>query len=1141
MPLNIRLLGRFEFNDHAQELDVLHSPRLQALLAYLLLNREMPLPRARVAATLWPDTSVQNGRNNLRRLLHRLRRHLPDGCLDLTPQTIQWRPDVTWTLDVAAFETACRHAADLSGWQTAVNLYGGPLLPDLYDDWLLDWRERLRQQWLDALTQLAAQAVEAKTWETAVSAAQTLLQEEPLRETHYRRLMRLHQAQGDRAAALRVYQTCVDVLQTELSVPPAAATRALHSALLQQEPPPAALPRPATSDPPTYRTPLFGRTAEIARLRDLLLKGDLRLLTITGSGGIGKTRLAVHMAQELAQNFRDGVVFVWLASVPRADLLLPTLATACGLALSGQQPPETQLAAALRSRQSLIVLDNFEHLMDGRALLGRLAAATPDCRWLVTARARLNLRAEQVFRLDGLATPAAPHAELSQTWQTIPAVRLFIATARRGRLDFVPDSAEWAAISAICDFVAGHPLAIELAASWTRFLGSDEILRRLKASADLPDAPFADAPARQRSMATTFDYSWQTLSPAEQDALPKLAAFQGSFSAAAAAEIAGVPLGLLVGLVDKSLLQTAVAGRFDMHPLLHQFAAQRLEQATTVAESVHARHAEHYRAAVCAQAAELTAARRRGENPTQRLADIRADIDNVRAAWQWLRQHSEAVAPADVEAFVDSFGLFLAFESWYQEALNLYTTALETFQPPPLVVGKWQRQLATAVLGLGQATRAAHHLRRSLALLSVPFPGNVPIALGSQLLQQTVRRLLPGRILGSHRARRHPFLREAVRAYDTFSRVHFYSGERQAFAYSAVRALNLAEQVGDQAVEARHLANMCMGLAFAGRHRWARSYRQRAHALAAVIDDAPSQAYVYLVTGVYDGMVGAWMASQRALEQAAEIYWRLGDSQQWGECQAILCTNLYAQGRFQAAVPSWELLIERAQEVGNRLQRSWGTTGLSGTLLILNRLEPVPALLESSLETLRTIDSPQNMMSTQGFRAVYLSRQKRWAEALEASDAVLRYQARNRATFTTIVVALSSAAELYLDLLDAETAVQRAAGIERGDLLHRADAITAGLQQFARAVTAGEPRASLYRGRYLWHAGQSRRALRLWQRGLVRAQALNMPYDAGRLCHALWQHLDPDDARRTDYLAQALRTFAELNTTYDLARVQREL
>lgn len=340
-PLRIRLLGGFELR-RGRERVALDSGRVQSLLAFLLLHRELPQPRQRIAFLFWPDSSESQARTNFRNLLHHLRSNLPeaDGYLDIGTSAISWRPDAPVDADVVAFEEAVERAeretgpAAVAALEEAIRAYGGDLLPGCYDEWLLPEQERLRQRYAGVLRRLVALHEEAGDLERVITAAQRLLRHDPLDEDVYRRLIRAHTAREDRAQAVRAYHACASVLEHELGIAPSPPTHAAYEAALGLgEAPPTA---PASAE----GRALVGRSGEWTRLRDAwraATTARARLALVSGEAGIGKTRLVEELARSLAREgfpvaqarsyategaLAYGPVIEWL----RSDALRPRLA-----------------------------------------------------------------------------------------------------------------------------------------------------------------------------------------------------------------------------------------------------------------------------------------------------------------------------------------------------------------------------------------------------------------------------------------------------------------------------------------------------------------------------------------------------------------------------------------------------------------------------------------------------------------------------------------------------------------------------------------------------------------------------------------------------------------------------------------------
>jgi predicted ATPase len=384
---------------------------------------------------------------------------------------------------------------------------------------------------------------------------------------------------------------------------------------------------------PVQSTPFIGREEDLAALEGMLIDPDIRLITIVGPGGIGKTRLALAFAERQLCNFEHGVFFVPLASLDAAEDIVPAVARGLGFSFYEGVDHRQQLNDYLRAKSMLLLLDNFEHLLEGASLASEIVQAAPGVRVIATSREPLRLLDEQPFSVHGLDFPEWETPEDALEYD---AALLFLSSARRSRSRFDLDQGDLQPLTRICRLVQGMPLGIVLAAGWVELLSPAEIAEELGQGIDILKTDLRDVPERQRSMRAVFDTTWEQLNRRERDVLKSLSIFRGGCSQKAIRQVTGTTLMELKSLTGKSLINANRDGRHEMHELLREYVSEKLERDPEAAFQAHDRHCSYFLDSIAELEGDLYSPRVK-----RVMNDIDGDLENVRAALQWAAAHQQ--------------------------------------------------------------------------------------------------------------------------------------------------------------------------------------------------------------------------------------------------------------------------------------------------------------------------------------------------------------------------------------------------------------------------------------------------------------------------------------------------------------------
>ncbi len=547
---------------------------------------------------------------------------------------------------------------------------------------------------------------------------------------------------------------------------------------------------------PTPPTPFVGRDEEINEIVHILDDPDCRLLSLIGPGGMGKTRLALEAGLRQVEKFRHGVRFVGLAPLNTTDLIVPAMAESLNFAFFNNDEPKAQLLNYLREKEMLLILDNFEHLLEGADLVSEILAQAPHIKVLVTTREALNLWEEWNRPVRGLSYPQ--NGAVSQL-DEYSALQLFANRAKRVRSNFDLEQ-ELEQVVRICRLVDGMPLGIELATTWLRALSIEQIANEIQNSLDFLSTKLRNVAPRHRSIRAVFDYSWELLTEQEKAVFRRLSVFQGGFHRKAAEKVAQADLLTLTGLVTKSLLYESsensldtthpggVTYRYYLHELLKQYAAAKLAELPDDQAETLARHAAHYSQFLADQENNLK------YNRQQRLAldAIGEEMENIRAAWCWssayLNEHPAAATYLDRSA--TSLAIYQENRSRTSENADLYQQAITALAKATHLAESTRRYLT-----------ARMEARQALSVFRTPrHDESIPLWVSALA---TLNDLLAGEELD---AAAHLTAEQDRILCQTFLAFHYTQSQGRAIALEKLRQAQVwCETIGDRYALSRNL------------------------------------------------------------------------------------------------------------------------------------------------------------------------------------------------------------------------------------------------------------------------------------------------------------------------------------------------
>ncbi len=1003
--LSFTLLGHTELFLNSEPLRRFRSQKELALLVYLAHTGQAHR-RDLIADLLWESDTSKQALSNLRTVLVRLQQQVGNDLL-VTSRSLELAPasrsevDSLQLLETLASVGSINSAATAKTADSALASYRGDFLAGFhvrnaprFDQWAAQEREYIHREVVASYKRLAEYIASAAEYDRGVVVTRRWLQVEPLDETAHTMLIQFLLATGNTREALAHYERSTELLRRELGIEPPAAMTAL---LRNVQPRRAAAPRPIATTRHNLPAPhdrFVGREATQHSIHMRLDQAWCRLVTLVGPGGVGKTRLATTVARERLQHYPDGVWLIDLADIHSddeklAEAIAVEIAAVLDLRFAGTATPEKQVLDYLQHKHTLLILDNFEHVLEGSQIVFDITQRCENVQLLVTSREALGLRAEWLVALSGLSYPSGVTDDAPAE-----AVELFSARWEQQHAKVLAGD-ELAAVRDICHVVEGLPLAIELAAALTRQATARSIAGKLHSGFGALTTSMRDQPARHQSMQIVFEMSWRTLAPALQDVLARLSVFRGGFTAAAAHEVAGADAGHFAALADKSLLSyRAESKRYALHPVIRAFAAAKRPANDPTPE----RHAQFFLALLAAHTAPL-----QGHSPQDSMALLEPDIENMRLAWQtgitqrradWLAdgltalsiyyqlqglsREGEAVMHASLQAAAswDTVGVALATRASverarFQNRLGQYWPAMQSAQAAVKLAAaradRWAEGMAHVWSGeslwrLGKYDAARTSLDRALAIAEVID--------STQLVGWVHHHLgIIDDIQGLYDAA-HEHLQRACEAWrslgntmtlgvslNSLGLVCHHQGDLEAAQQFMKHALRLCEQIDNRHLQALLFNNLSIVATERGDYAGAQHYLQDGLELAISSGNATGQAEMYNNLGRNALLQGELDRALEYHEQALQVSEQLGNR----STMAVAMLNLAECKRELGDTQRAEALYRQALQIAHhdKLHRTECNV-LIGLAKLLSDSDPRQArqLIANAVTIAETLGNP---------------------------------------------------------------------------------------------------------------------------------------------------------------------------------------
>ena len=1088
-----------------------------ALLAYLAIEgHEQPVSRNRLSDLLWPTTDDKKSKTNLRYTLHVLQKEVGKIHFEADRQKIRLiqTPDVA--VDFLGFQQAVK-AGDLSN---AVNIASTQFLEGFeladtepFEEWRIEKQTEVNRQRTAALEKIIS-TKNGKQPNELQKHAEQLVKIDPYNEVGYRALMQLALDAGRRNDSLKWFETCVELLHLDLGIDPHPETIRLRNNILAAG---AALCSNngdgcghATQPNATTKSLFFGRREELRSLTQLI-QSDVRLVTILGEGGVGKTRLATELCRELDHHFRDGCVMVPLVSVESIEQVIAAIANRLDLQFVNSIDPARQLVNFLKSKKLLLILDNLEHLIGTHLLdlISRLLEQTEQVSILGTSRERLKLRVEHPFRLPSLS-------EEPQEAQA-----LFLDRAR----PYQREPHNQSQVEEICRLVGEVPLALEMAAALTATLPLNDIIYALRQNLNVLQADLHDVPTRHSSLNGVYDTSWETLSKEEQKVFAAFATFRGGGSAVAIFDITGGNISNLQSLVNKSFLNRA-GDRFEVHELLRQYGAEKLQGIASIdIDQLRERHSSFF----LKKYEDLLEQERSLSNWT-------ADFENLRLAWHFYLSKKDV---SNLDRVVPLLWHYFEETRRLTEAVDLFESGRNFLAAEPHMSSLYLELsyfLGVAKIRLGRNEEGVETLLSGAAAVGYPLPSTKVRQFLLVLVEfMLTRSRLIGPIWQMLQKPPPPVQIRAAQVFLQAGTVLYIHDQASLCMLTMLKGGNLTEGLpNENPIRLYALSALYVFYIITNQRRQITYLEELARSILKTAPHHPYHNAIYNSITAPNFGRKSWdtllIDVKESLHSAngPDVEHFVGNSY---TLKAIL--ELRA-GRFQDARETYDALIAHSDKNFNALEKGFAVLGYGVIDMRLGNFEKSEQHLNQVLEMMESgVELGKIQTWPYAILGVLYAKQGRWQEAEDALDEILPISQRglpiNTQSLSLIVFAAQAQLLLWKhSLLSTEfnsKSKQQTRLKHLFSLLRRA------------AILHPISRAEYYWlfGSFMWTRGRKRRGIRLLKRGYIAAQKYDMPFVAGQIAADLYKITES-----RVWFAKAKEELTKVDAIYELNKLEPE-